>query len=86
MSFDAETPPPRPLYIEPRTLVFIDPPYGRGLCHSALQSLLERDWLAEKALCVMEMSKKHPEEIPEGFTLCNERAYGITLVRFAQRL
>lgn len=84
-TFDALNPPPRPMYIEPRTLVFLDPPYGKNLGAEALQALVEKDWLAEGAVCVMEMSKKAPETVPAGFTLQDERIYGLAKVQFLTR-
>jgi 16S rRNA (guanine966-N2)-methyltransferase len=81
-SFDATSPPTRPLYIEPRTLVFLDPPYGKYLGADALKALVGKNWLAEGAVCVLEMSKKVPEIIPAGFTLHDERTYGLAHVQF----
>lgn len=81
-TFDAVNPLPRPLYIEPRTLVFLDPPYGKYLGAEALKALAGKDWLAEGATCVLEMSKKVPEILPAGFTLQDERIYGLAKVQF----
>lgn len=82
MTFDATRAIPRHPYLAPRTLVFLDPPYKKGLGALALQSLVENDWLEEGAVIVFEMAKKNPEETPPGFTLLDERAYGVALVRF----
>ena len=79
---DATRPPPRPLYVEPRTLAFLDPPYGKDMGSTALAALAAEDWLSQGAICVLEMSKKSPEQIPDHFTLLDERSYGIALVRF----
>lgn len=83
--FDALDPPPRPLYMEPRSLVFLDPPYGKYMGSEALKGLVERDWLTDDAVCVMEMSKKIPEIIPAGFDIADERTYGIARVVFLTR-
>ena len=80
--FDATSPIPRPLYLEPRSLVFLDPPYGKNLGAETLKGLVENDWLREQAICVLEMSKKIPEIIPAGFTVKDERTYGIAKVQF----
>jgi 16S rRNA (guanine966-N2)-methyltransferase len=40
--------------IEPFTLAFLDPPYGRGLAEQALASAYEGKWLAPEALIVVE--------------------------------
>jgi 16S rRNA (guanine966-N2)-methyltransferase len=84
-AFDATHPPARPPHIAARTLVFLDPPYGGNLGAAALAALAEKGWLAENAVCVMEMSKKAPETIPPGFTLKDERAYGIAKILFLVR-
>lgn len=81
-TFDATDPLPRPLYVEPRTLVFLDPPYGKYLGAESLKALVGKDWLAEGAVCVLEMSKKVPEIIPAGFTVHDERIYGLAKVQF----
>lgn len=79
---DALNPPPLPAAATPRNLVFLDPPYGKGWGARALAAIAAKGWLAEDAVCVMEMSKKDPEETPEGFTLVDTRTYGIAEVRF----
>lgn len=81
-TFDAADPIARPLYIEPRSLVFLDPPYGKYLGAEALKGLAGKGWLKEGAFCVLEMSKKVPEIIPAGFTLLDERTYGLARVQF----
>jgi len=86
MKFDALKPVPRPLYIEPRALVFLDPPYGKDMGGKAMAALVEKGWLDDGAVCVLEMSKKHQEPLPEGFIQRDERDYGIALVRFFERV
>ncbi len=76
---DATAPP---AVAKPATLVFLDPPYGKGLAAAALKALAAQGWLAPGAVCVVEMAKKEPEETPAGFTQHDERAYGVALVRF----
>jgi len=79
---DALHPPPPPAGAAKRTLVFLDPPYGKGWGAAALAALAAQGWLADEAVCVMEMSKKEPEDIPAGFTLADTRTYGIAEIRF----
>jgi 16S rRNA (guanine966-N2)-methyltransferase len=69
----------------PRNLIFLDPPYGKNMGAEALAALDENGWLADNCVAVMEMAKKEPEEIPEGWMLRDERVYGIALVRFLAR-
>ncbi len=82
MKQDALKVSPRPMYVAPRTLVFLDPPYGMGLGEKALTVLLEKDWLDDDAVCVLEMAKKDPEKIPQGFKVFDERDYGVARVCF----
>lgn len=82
---DALHPTPRPPTVAPRTLVFLDPPYGKNWGYAALAALAAKDWLAKDCVCVMEMSKKQPEPLPEGFTLADTRHYGVAEVRFLLR-
>lgn len=82
---DALRLPPRPPMLAPRNLVFIDPPYGKNLGVAALRAAIAADWLAPEAVCVMEMAKKEPEPLPEGFTLADTRHYGVAEVRFLIR-
>jgi 16S rRNA (guanine966-N2)-methyltransferase len=84
LKFDGLHPVPRPLYMEPRTLVFLDPPYGKDMAAQALTGLAEKGWLKEGAICVVEMARKQPEAAPAGFVQHDERAYGITAVKFLE--
>ncbi|MGL4320396.1 MAG: RsmD family RNA methyltransferase, partial [Paracoccaceae bacterium] len=60
------------------TLVFLDPPYGKGMGEKALQSAVEGGWLAQDALIVWEEST--PPLVPAHFTQLDQRRYGDTLV------
>ncbi len=59
-------------------LVFLDPPYGKGLGERALASLVAGQWLAPGAVIVWEEGL--PPAPPEGFTLLDRRRYGDTTV------
>jgi 16S rRNA (guanine966-N2)-methyltransferase len=65
----------------PFDLVFIDPPYGKGLGEKALASLVEGAWLSEGAVVVLEESEKSIVEEVAGVTLIDTRSYGDTQVR-----
>ncbi len=82
MMFDATHLPKNPSDVEARQLVFLDPPYGKNLGAAALRSLIDKDWLAKDAVCVLEMSKKEPEEIPAGLKIEDTRDYGIARIIF----
>ena len=43
--------------VEPFSLVFLDPPYGKGLAEKALASLRDGGWLTPGALLVVEEAK-----------------------------
>ena len=60
----------------PCRLVLMDPPYCSGLATPALTALAERGWLAEGAICVVEISAAESLEAPTGFTPLDERRYG----------
>jgi 16S rRNA (guanine966-N2)-methyltransferase len=65
----------------PFGLVFLDPPYRKGLVPRALKSLKDGGWLTEKALLMAETSKG--EDIAtEGFTRLDRRDYGETEIHF----
>lgn len=61
-------------------LVFLDPPYGKGLGEKALAGALAGGWLAPGALVVWEESA--PVSAPEGLTLRDSRRYGDTMITF----
>ena len=62
----------------PFDLVFLDPPYGKGMGQSALSAAHEGGWLAQGAVVVWEENAAmHP---PAGFTRLDRRKYGDTHV------
>jgi 16S rRNA (guanine966-N2)-methyltransferase len=65
-----------------RTLVFLDPPYGKKMGMAALSALAAKGWLEKGAVCVLEMARKQQEDTVSGFEVKDERAYGVALVRF----
>lgn len=66
----------------PVDLVFLDPPYGKGLGEQALVSLHAGNWLAPDATLVLEESADVTLEVPEGFVLDDRRLYGAAAVHF----
>jgi 16S rRNA (guanine966-N2)-methyltransferase len=82
---DAADPgPAHPL--EPFSLAFLDPPYGKGLAEKALASLRDGDWLVPGAILVVEEAKAAAVAAPEGYEQLDRRAYDDTefvLLRFA---
>lgn len=63
------------------SLVFLDPPYGRGLGEQALNAYAP--FIAPGALVVWEESA--PPEVPSFLTLLDTRRYGGTVVSFCQK-
>lgn len=68
--------------VEPFDLVFLDPPYGRGLGEKALLSAAEGGWLKPEALCVFEEAASASVACPPGFAIEDERKAGDSLVRY----
>ncbi len=64
------------------SLVFADPPYGKGLGEKAMAETLKGGWLAPKALFVLEESKRSELETVDGFVPCDWREYGDTVIHF----
>ncbi|MBX3446286.1 MAG: 16S rRNA (guanine(966)-N(2))-methyltransferase RsmD [Parvibaculaceae bacterium] len=76
---------PRPGSVGPAfSLVFADPPYGKGLGGAALLSAREGGWLAQDALCIVEESALADFEAPEGFEEVDRRRYRDTEIIFLQ--
>jgi 16S rRNA (guanine966-N2)-methyltransferase len=64
--------------LEPFSLVFLDPPYGKGLAEKALVSAREGGWLKPQALIVVEESVDAAFTAPEGCEEIERRAYDDT--------
>ena len=62
----------------PFGLVFLDPPYGKGLGERALASARAGGWLAPEALVVWEENAAMAP--PPGFAALDQRSYGDTWV------
>jgi 16S rRNA (guanine966-N2)-methyltransferase len=64
--------------MQPFSLAFLDPPYGKGLAEKALASLRDGGWLTPRALVVVEEAKAAGFGAPEGFEELERRAYDDT--------
>lgn len=64
--------------VEPFSLVFLDPPYGKGLAETSLTSLRDGGWLTPDALLVVEEAKAAAFMAPEGFSELERRVYDDT--------
>lgn len=64
----------------PFDLVFLDPPYGKGLGERALASLAAGNWLAPGATIVLEEGADIELDLPAGFVEDDCRKYGAAAV------
>ena len=60
---------------QPFGLVFLDPPYGKGLAEESLVSLHEGGWLARDALVIVEEAAEAEFAPPEGYAEVERRRY-----------
>lgn len=61
-------------------LVFLDPPYRKEIIAPALAAMRQGGWIAPGALCVAEAESEWQPQLPEGFTMLDERLYGDTKI------
>ncbi|MDJ1157875.1 16S rRNA (guanine(966)-N(2))-methyltransferase RsmD [Chelatococcus sp. SYSU_G07232] len=71
--------------LEPFSLAFCDPPYGKGLAEEALASARDGGWLSPGALVVVEEAADAALALPEGFEELERREYGDTQVLIGRR-
>jgi 16S rRNA (guanine966-N2)-methyltransferase len=64
--------------VEPFGLVFLDPPYGKGLAEKALVALRDGGWLLPGAIVVVEEAKAAAVAAPEGYDQLERRVYDDT--------
>src|SRR5262252_4777185 len=64
--------------VEPFSLAFLDPPYGKGLAEKALAALRDGGWLTPGALIVVEEATAAGFAAPEGFEELERRVYDDT--------
>jgi 16S rRNA (guanine966-N2)-methyltransferase len=66
------------------TLLFADPPYGRGLAEKALASAAAGGWLAPNGIAVVEEADRSTLVLPAAFEEIDRRVWGSTQVVFAR--
>jgi 16S rRNA (guanine966-N2)-methyltransferase len=71
--------------LEPFDLVFLDPPYGKGLAEKALASAVDGGWLRPQALAVVEEATGAAFTAPAGFEELERRPYDDTEIVFLRR-
>jgi 16S rRNA (guanine966-N2)-methyltransferase len=79
---DALAPPKAPKSCK---LIFLSPPYNKGLIAPAVPALDKAGWIEKHAVIVAEVAKKEEFLVPEGFTLKTTRTYGIATLHFLVR-
>ena len=62
----------------PFNLIFLDPPYGKGLGEKALAACISGKWIANGALIIWEENRAIIP--PKGFTTLDARKYGDTII------
>lgn len=67
----------------PYDLVFLDPPYGKGLGEKAVLSAMSGGWLAPKALIVWEENALPAP--PSGLRVLDSRRYGDTTITLLEQ-
>jgi 16S rRNA (guanine966-N2)-methyltransferase len=68
-----------PVYpLEPFSLAFLDPPYGKGLAEKALVAAHAGGWFVPNALVVVEEAADAGFTAPDGFTELERRRYDDT--------
>src|SRR5476651_1128872 len=68
--------------LEPFTLAFLDPPYGKSLAELALVAARDGGWLKAEALIVVEEAVAAGFKAPDGFTELERRPYDDTELIF----
>ena len=61
----------------PCTLVFLDPPYGKGLVPRALAALQAKGWIAPGALIIAETGRDEETVVLPGFEVVSTREHGV---------
>ena len=74
--------PAKPL--APFSVVFCDPPYGRGLAAPALTSALAGGWIAPDATIIVEEAADCAFTFPSGLVETGRRTQGDTMIAFAE--
>jgi len=64
----------------PYSLIFLDPPYGKGLGEKALLSAARQGWIATDALIIWEDGSEVSP--PGGFSILDQRRFGATHATF----
>ena len=70
----------------PCALIFLDPPYGKGLLPKALTALDEQGWITQGTICVAEQGHGEEFGLNDGFEVLDQRRYGAATIHFLRRI
>ena len=70
---------------KPADVLFMDPPYGKGLWEKALPNFVNQGWIDKNTLVILEEDKANTIEIPKGFSLFEKRASGRNTFYFLKK-
>ena len=75
------------LALEPESyaLIFMDPPYGGGRAGPCMKSLLEKNWVGETSLLVLEVDKNDEVEVPKDLEIVKTLKQGFRRVHFIEK-
>jgi 16S rRNA (guanine966-N2)-methyltransferase len=65
-------------------LVFLDPPYNKGIIAQSLERLINGGWLAPGAWILCESERSYHCALPDGVVLNHEKIYGDTKIFLLQ--
>lgn len=66
-------------------LVFMDAPYAKGLSDKVLRQLIDKGWLHDGAVCIVEIRHDEKIDVPEEFELVDSRIYGLAKILFLSK-
>ena len=66
-------------------LIFLDPPYHKGLVDEALRGIAAGDLLADGGRICAETAADEGFDVPDGLKLTDQRRYGKSLLHFIER-
>ena len=70
---------------KPFEIIFMDPPYRRGLVEPTLKTILMANWLSEHGVIVAELASDEDINLPEGLTEVVSRTQGQQKTMFIKR-
>lgn len=69
----------------PIDILFMDPPYGKGLWEQALPEFLKQGWVDKDTLIIIEEDKVNTIEVPKEFLLQGKRSAGRNTFYFLKK-